>query len=182
MKKVIMLIVAACIALSLAACAAKPDAQTEVPADEPVQTAQIQEDEAPADETPSAEEQPAGPVSDDPDYYIVATNYSKNEVEEFAAKVREAILGRDWQTLSTMVYYPITVDETELKNADEFVSFMSAADISDDYYEAVRAESCVDMFANSHGIMFGDGEVWIAEYLEDISDEKGQLYVIALNL
>ena len=78
--------------------------------------------------------------------------------------------------------FPVYVSGEEVKSAEDFVRLMNETDVSEDFFKAVETEKCVDMFANSHGIMFGSGEVWIAEYLDSIDEEKGTLYVIALNL
>jgi hypothetical protein len=67
--------------------------------------------------------------------------------------VRETILNQDWETLSGMLDYPISMTaDTQVENAEEFLAFLKGKKISTAFLDAVEQESCVDMFANYQGI------------------------------
>lgn len=181
MKKAAVLMIGLFMLLSLTACSGQAQSEEPLPA---ADTQQTETAVTPGDtagiipEDTSAEDTSA----EDQDFYMVATSYSKKEVEDFAAEVRGSILAKDWKALSEKMYFPVYVSGEEVKTAGDFLDLMNSTEISDTFFKAVESETCKDMSANSHGIMFGDGEVWIAEYREDINAEKGELYVIALNL
>jgi hypothetical protein len=69
------------------------------------------------DEEPVETEADAG----DPNYYSGLTAMEKSRVEAIAASVRAAYLSEDWAALSGMIRYPITVNGTELADADAFL-------------------------------------------------------------
>ncbi len=187
MKKLICAIMALCLLVSLVACAA---GNTDTGATQPAQTeattpAAETPEETPADES-SEEEAPApedtAAEDENADFYVVATSYSKKDVEAYAAEVRKEILDKDWKALSDKVAYPITVKEKELNTADDFVAFMNEQELTDEFVKAIENETCSEMFCNSHGIMFSDGEVWFAEILPDTNAEQGELKIIGINL
>lgn len=113
------------------------------------------------------------------DYYYMATNYSKTEVEDFAKSVKEMVLTKSWDKLADVVSYPITVGDVTCQNKEEFAKGEFEKHLTDEFYEAVENEDCSLMWFNFEGIMFSNGEIWIAEVLDDPSS-KGELKVISL--
>lgn len=119
----------------------------------------------------------SAPEQNQDDYYVVCTDFDKATVEAYAAQVRETILNQDWETLSGMLDYPISMTaDTQVENAEEFLAFLKGKKISTAFLDAVEQESCVDMFANYQGICMQSGEVWIGQV-----GEEPELRVIALN-
>lgn len=181
MKRILLVLMAVVMLLSLTACSGKDAA--DAPAEQAAQplTSDTSAAGEPEAEDAAVQEDASDDKDADSDYYMVATSYSRREVEDFAASAREMILAKDWEALSGIMYFPSYVSGEEIATAEDFLKLMETKTVPDKFYEAVKAETCEHMSANSHGIMFGEGEVWIAEYLDDVSDEHGTLYVITLN-
>jgi hypothetical protein len=116
--------------------------------------------------------------SDDVDYYSVSTSKSKQEVEVFAKAVKTSILNDDWLTISKMTAYPITIQGVEYVDAESLAN--TDLVLGEEYKKALEAASCENLFANSQGIMIGDGEVWIGEILDQDMQSEG-LKIIAIN-
>ena len=120
-----------------------------------------QEEEIEALEEPEEPEEPEESEEDVNYYGIYWSDRSKDEVETFAKKVRQEILDRDWEALSADCLYPVRVAGEWINSPEELVAVLSQADISEEFMLDVENETCEDMFANSHGSMFGYGSVWI---------------------
>ncbi len=116
--------------------------------------------------------------SDDVDYYSVSTSKSKQEVEAFAKAVKTCVLNDDWLTISKMTAYPITIQGVEYADAESLAK--TDLVLSEEYKKALEAASCENLFANSQGIMIGDGEVWIGEVLDKDMQSEG-LKILAIN-
>ncbi|MCI2106017.1 MAG: hypothetical protein LKK00_04765 [Intestinimonas sp.] len=117
----------------------------------------------------------------DTNYYDVCTNYSKAEVEAFASQVKQQILSSDWSGLSENIAYPITIDGVVYPDSGTFINAPFDKLFSKSFLDAISAESCEDMFCNADGIMMGNGEVWIAETLDDDLKSQG-LQIISINV
>lgn len=119
-------------------------------------------------------------VSNDSDYYSLCTNCSKNEVESFAAEVKQLIIDKDWTALSENVAYPITIVGTTYNNSEEFLTADFETLCTDRFYEGVKKAETTNMFFNWKGVIVGDGEVWFSEVLNEDNTSQG-LKVTALN-
>lgn len=120
------------------------------------------------------------PAEENDNYYSGVTAMTKSKVEEFAATVRKAYLEKDWQKLSAMIRYPITILNTELKDADAFLAFMADKTIAESDAQKMEAETCKDMFANGQGICLGSGQVWLND-MNYMTDKTPELKIIALS-
>ncbi len=127
-------------------------------------------------ETPSAQIE-----VQDADFYSICTNYSKTEVEQFAAEVKDFILASDWAALSERVAYPVTMGGVVYEDSAAFVNAPFETMLHTEAIEAIRREACTDMFCNYAGIMMGNGEVWIGEVLHEDFTSAG-LHVIGLHI
>ena len=109
--------------------------------------------------------------------YAVCTSKSKEEVEEFAARAKECVLKEDWEAVSGMVSYPITIQNVTYPDAES----LAAADITltEAYRGSLEQASCTDLFANWEGIMIGNGEIWFAELLDEEGNSLG-LFITAI--
>lgn len=114
----------------------------------------------------------------DDDIYSIATDISKQDVENYMDKVKAAIVNQDMETLYPLISYPITIKGTEYKTQES----LKAANLKFDesYIQEVQKADTKDMFCNYQGIMLGNGEVWIAEVLNKDNTSQG-LKIIALN-
>jgi hypothetical protein len=137
---------------------AQPD--IEASNDEP-DTVQPESDE---NDTSSDHDDVTTTDTENADYYAVCTNLSKDEVENFAATVKDLIIAKNWEQLADDVSYPITIGTTTCENREDFISGNFSSQLSDEFYEAVENEDCTEMFCNYQGIMLGEeGQIWIAE-------------------
>lgn len=104
---------------------------------------------------------------DNTQFYSVCTNYSKAEVELFAETVREMILAKDWESLSELVSYPVSMNGVIYEDRASFLSAPFDTQLNADAIAVLEQESYSDMFCNYAGIMMGNGEVWMAEVLNE---------------
>ena len=115
------------------------------------------------------------------DYYKVATGKTAQEVEAFARNVKETLLAQDFEKMSELVAYPITIDGERIESQEEFLNMDYGSKVNPKFFEKVEEASCEQMFCNWQGIMLGDvGSVWISEVLDGDLTSMG-LKVIALN-
>ena len=96
--------------------------------------------------------------------YSGVTTLNKAEVEAFASKARQAYLDEDWETLSAMIRYPITMyPDVKVNDAEEFLSYMSDKVVSESDRAAMEEEDCNDLFFNGQGICMASGSVWFLD-------------------
>lgn len=115
------------------------------------------------------------------DYYKAATNKTAQEVENFARLVRETLLAKDFEKMSELVAYPITIGGERIESREEFLNMDYASKVNPEFLKKVEEASCEQMFCNWQGVMLGEiGSVWIAEVLDGDLSSMG-LKVIGLN-
>jgi len=115
------------------------------------------------------------------DYYKIATGKTAREVETFARTVKETLLAKDFEKMSELVAYPITIDGERIESQEEFLNMDYGSKVNPKFLKNVEKASYEQMFCNWQGIMLGDiGSVWIAEVLDGDLTSMG-LKVIALN-
>ena len=180
-KKLLLVLLAAGMLL-LCGCAQEEKADEEqgviVETQEEVKELEESEDIA----EPGGLEEPEESEEDVNYYGIYWSDRSKDEVETFAKRVRQEILDRDWEALSADCLYPVLVAGEWINSPEELVAVLSQADISEDFMLDVENETCEDMFANSHGSMFGYGSVWISCRVGEDPMGPYDMGVITLNL
>lgn len=115
------------------------------------------------------------------DYYEVATSLSTaSEVEKFARGIKEDVLSGDWASLSDKLIYPITIDGHTLNDSSDFLELDIDRNLSQEFVNAINAESCRKMFCNWQGIMMGvTGQIWFT----DVDEGSGmwELKIIGIN-
>lgn len=109
--------------------------------------------------------------------YSAIADFSAEEVEAFAEKVKECVTGEDWDGLAALVSDPVTVDGTAC-TAEEF-GRLDFSSVSAAFIDAIRGESCREMFCNWQGVMLADGEIWFSE--TDGANGEKVLCVTAIN-
>ena len=127
-----------------------------------------------------------GPSADmkyvsDPDHYASVTAMDKFQVETVVGfNVRTAYLSENWYALADMIRYPITINDTELADANAFLGYMIDKTVSDSDREAMMNEDFLDMVVSDQSIMMGDGEILLSDPNFG-TDEEPMLEVIAIN-
>ena len=61
--------------------------------------------------------------------------------------------------MADMICYPITINGTELADADAFLDYMKDKTVHESDRQAMMDEDCLDMFVNGQGICMGSGQV-----------------------
>ncbi len=127
-----------------------------------------------------------GPAADmksvtDPDHYTGVTAMDKFKVEtEVGFAVRTAYLDENWYVLADMIRYPITINGTELADADAFLEYMKDKTVHESDRQAMMDENVLDMFVNGQGICMGSGQVWLNDP-NYMTDQEPELQIIAIS-
>lgn len=127
-----------------------------------------------------------GPSSDmkyvsNPEHYASVTAMDKFQVETVVAfNVRTAYLDQNWYALADMIRYPITINGTELDDADAFLGYMIDKTVSESDRDAMLEEDFLDMFVNGQGICMGSGQIWLNDPTY-MTDEEPTLQIIAIS-
>lgn len=117
----------------------------------------------------------------DADYYSGVTAMPKAEVEAFAAKAKEAYLAADWETLSEMIAFPISLGlDGAANNAEEFLAYTKGKTLQQGDCDALGQDDCADLFYNGQGICLGSGQLWLND-LNYMTDNAPDLRVIAIS-
>ncbi|MBQ6756082.1 MAG: hypothetical protein IJP43_03940 [Oscillospiraceae bacterium] len=98
--------------------------------------------------------------------YAVASSFSKAIVEGFASDIKNALLEGDYDAVADMTSFPVNTAKGALDTPEALKEYLAGA-IDDSVRASLEAETCTDMFANSHGISMADGSVWFAEIIVD---------------
>ncbi|MBR6208499.1 MAG: hypothetical protein IKQ69_05830 [Oscillospiraceae bacterium] len=127
-----------------------------------------------------------GPAEDmkyvsDPEHYNGVTAMDKAEIETVVAfNVRSAYLSENWFALADMIRYPITINGTELADADAFLGYMMDKTVDESDRSVMLDENLFDMFVNGQGICMGSGQIWLNDpgYM---TDKEPTLQIIAIS-
>lgn len=117
--------------------------------------------------------------------YSAATDIPAQQVEAFAAEIREDILKEDWEAFSEKITYPVTilvrglggdttVRERSIEGAGGMVGLFLRNTVNPSFLEEIRREKCTDLFCSWQGISLADGRIWINEV-------DGQLKITSIN-
>ena len=114
------------------------------------------------------------------DHYASVTAMDKFQVETVVGfNVRTWYLSENWYAMADMIRYPITINDTELADADAFLGYMNDKTIAESDRQAMLEEDCLDMFVNGQGICMGSGQIWLNDYY--MTDVEPTLQIIAVN-
>ena len=117
----------------------------------------------------------------DPDHYAPVTAMDKFQVETVVAfNVRTAYLEQNWYALADMIRYPITINGTELVDADAFLGYMMDKTVAESDRDAMLEEDFLDMFVNGQGICMGSGQIWLNDP-NYMTDQEPTLQIIAIS-
>ena len=87
-------------------------------------------------------------------------------VEEFASQAKEAVLNEDVDWIVQNAGYPFHLVGKDVAGAEELKAALSAEDSpikAEAFKEKVKGLETTDLFANSQGVMLGDGELWFGQ-------------------
>lgn len=117
----------------------------------------------------------------DPEHYAPVTAMDKFQVETVVGfNVRTYYLSENWYAMADMIRYPITINGTELTDADAFLGYMIDKTVSESDRDAMMEEDLLDMFVNGQGICMGSGQIWLNDPNYMI-DKEPVLQIIAIS-
>ena len=96
---------------------------------------------------------------------------------------QKAVAAHDSAAVAELVSYPISVAikgrKTTVSNAKAFVANYDAI-MTPDIVATVKNQKYEDLFVNSHGVMFGNGQVWVNGVCKDNSCKTLDVKVITI--
>jgi hypothetical protein len=96
---------------------------------------------------------------------------------------QKAVVAHDSAAVVELVSYPISVSANARKkiipNAKAFIANYDAI-MTPDIVSAVTKQKYEDLFVNSHGVMFGNGQVWVDGVCKDNSCKTLDVKVITI--
>ena len=117
----------------------------------------------------------------DPEHYAPVTAMDKFQVETVIGfNARTWYLNENWYAMADMIRYPITINGTELADANAFLGHMIDKTISESDRDAMLEEDLLDMFVNGQGICMGSGQIWLNDP-NYMTDEEPTLQIIAIS-
>lgn len=114
------------------------------------------------------------------DYYRMSTSLTAEEVEQFAAEIKKDILQYNWDALAEKISYPIVISGITVHNKEDFLKLNIDGNLNPEFVEAIRTETCQEMFCNWQGVMMGaTGQIWFG----NVDNGKGtsELLIIGIN-
>jgi hypothetical protein len=98
--------------------------------------------------------------------------------------VTRAIEDDDPEEVARWVAYPMTLsyndEELTIEDANDFVANYEDL-VTEDVYDAVRNQNYADLFVNSDGVMFGDGQLWMTFVCRDEACAKSDVRIISIH-
>ena len=117
----------------------------------------------------------------DPEHYAPVTAMDKFHVETVVGfNVRTYYLSENWYAMADMIRYPITINGTELTDADAFLGYMIDKTVSESDRDTMMEEDLLDMFVNGQGICMGSGQIWLNDP-NYMTDKEPVLQIIAIS-
>lgn len=117
----------------------------------------------------------------DPEHYAPVTAMDKFQVETVVGfNVRTYYLSENWYAMADMIRYPITINGTELTDADAFLGYMIDKTVSESDRDTMMEEDLLDMFVNGQGICMGSGQIWLNDP-NYMTDKEPVLQIIAIS-
>jgi hypothetical protein len=96
---------------------------------------------------------------------------------------QKAVATRDATAVAELVSYPISVSingrKTTVSNAKAFIAHYDAI-MTPDIVATVKNQKYEDLFVNSHGVMFGNGQVWVNGVCKDNACKTLDVKVITI--
>ena len=118
-------------------------------------------------------------AADGEKYYHFSSGLTDAEIEQFAEKIKDAMLNGDWETVAANANYPLRVGTAVYDTAEDFLAKEWDGFFSDEWKEALEAETCHEMGFNGEGFMLASGEVWVFDVTG--ADGGEQLLIWSIN-
>ena len=103
--------------------------------------------------------------------------------EAVILSLQKAVAAHDPATVAGLVSYPISVTmhgrKTAIRNAKAFIANYDAI-MTPDIVAAIKNQKYEDLFVNSHGVMFGRGQVWVNGVCRDNACKALDVKVITI--
>lgn len=105
--------------------------------------------------------------------YSLVTDIPAEEVEAFAAEVRQNVIEGDWEAFSEKVQYPINILDKRI-GAGGLLGLILRNKVNNTFISNIQSEGSNQLLCNWQGICMGDGNIWI-------NDVEGELKITAIN-
>ena len=122
----------------------------------------------------------SGSSSGDANFYDSFTAMDKVSLERIALDVKKAYLAEDWDSLKSLVRYPIEICGVSIEDEASFVKYMKDKKVTPEDRKAMEDEDCCDMFTNGQGLCMGVGEVWLLD-TSYFTDKTPEIKIISIN-
>ncbi len=116
----------------------------------------------------------------DKDFYRVFTNMDKESVEKTASEVRKLYLAEDWEGLKKYIKYPVNVGGVVAEDEAAYDKAVKGKKVCAEDRKDMEAETCKDMFGNSHGLCFGSGQIWMQD-CSALTDHVPEIHIITIS-
>jgi hypothetical protein len=105
------------------------------------------------------------------------------QYEAVILSFQKAVAAHDSAAVAEPVSYPISVSvngrKTTIRSAKAFIAHYDAI-MTPDIVSTVTRQKYEDLFVNSHGVMFGKGEVWVNGVCKDNSCKALDVKIITI--
>ena len=110
-------------------------------------------------------------------FYTFSQDIPDADIEAFAAEIRDAFVGGDWQKIADNANFPLRVGEITCDTAEDFLAQDWDSYFSEDFISEMKAETCHEMGFNGEGFMLANGLVWVFS----VADGGSRLVVWSVN-
>jgi hypothetical protein len=104
--------------------------------------------------------------------------------EKFLGRLKQATASSNWSQVATLIAYPITMrlagQKTKIASPRAFLSHVGEI-MTPKVINAIQAQDFGGIFANSEGVMIGDGEVWFSGICAASSCAGGPIKITAIH-
>ena len=179
MKKRVLIL---CLAFSVSTfCMACGDNLTPATPEEPVtsESVEISEDpeavpeneEAPTDNTGDIDnildegsDDSSGSKASDFDCSVF-TDASYADVCDYAQKIKDLTLAKDWNAIGDMINYPVAdCDGKVCKTKEDFVKYAESANYEQELFDSLEKWSVDEIWFNGQGACIDDGNIWFQDF------------------
>ena len=103
-----------------------------------------------------------------------------DSVEKTASEVRKLYLAEDWEGLKKYIKYPVNVGGVVAEDEAAYDKAVKGKKVCAEDRKDMEAETCKDMFGNSHGLCFGSGQIWMQDS-SALTDHVPEIHIITIS-
>ena len=94
----------------------------------------------------------------------VFTEANYSEVCEYAKKVKDLAIAKDWNALGDMIAYPVKDSTGKIvKSKEDFVKYASSPDFGKSFSDSLSKWSVDEIWFSSNGACIDDGSIWFQD-------------------